>query len=57
MWPFLIATVLAVEQAPEAGKPEPSPPPPAAAPERWPLMLALQGTYPGWLLDGTAHRS
>ncbi len=22
------------------------------APERWPLMRELQGTYPGWLLDG-----
>jgi hypothetical protein len=35
------------------GQPSPtdqSPPPPP--PERWPLMLALQGTYPGWLLDG-----
>src|SRR5262245_55175964 len=23
-----------------------------AAPERWPLMAQLQGTYPGYLLDG-----
>src|SRR5882724_5401172 len=27
----------------------PAPPP---APDRWPLMRELQGTYPGWLLDG-----
>jgi hypothetical protein len=26
--------------------------PAVAAPERWPFMEALQGTYPGWLLDG-----
>src|SRR5207244_3940309 len=32
--------------------PEPAPPSPAPAPDRWPLMKALQGSYPGWLLDG-----
>src|SRR5207249_2975226 len=30
------------------------PPPPKPPPERWLLMQSLQGTYPGWLLDG--HR-
>jgi hypothetical protein len=25
---------------------------PAPSPDRWPFMLAVQGTYPGWLLDG-----
>jgi hypothetical protein len=27
------------------------PPPPARTPDRWLVMKALQGTYPGWLLD------
>ena len=45
MWQtLLLSGVLAVGQTPP-----PAPPPP---PDRWPLMLALQGTYPGWLLDG-----
>jgi hypothetical protein len=37
------------------GQPAPPPaeaPPPPPAPDRWLLMKALQGTYPGWLLDG-----
>jgi hypothetical protein len=47
MWPvFALGSALAVGQAPP---PEAAAPP---APDRWPLMLALQGTYPGWLLDG-----
>jgi hypothetical protein len=47
MWPvFALGSALAVGQAPP---PEAASPP---APDRWPLMLALQGTYPGWLLDG-----
>ncbi len=47
MWSvFALGSALAVGQAPT---PEAAAPP---APDRWPLMLALQGTYPGWLLDG-----
>jgi hypothetical protein len=35
------------------GQPAPVPvPPPAPPPERWPLMQELQGSWPGWLLDG-----
>jgi hypothetical protein len=34
------------------GQPAPTDQPAPAPPERWPLMLTLQGTYPGWLLDG-----
>jgi hypothetical protein len=30
----------------------PTLPPPVASPDRWLLMKSLQGTYPGWLLDG-----
>lgn len=39
--------------APVAPEPPAAPPPPAPspAPDRWPLMKALQGTWPGWLLD------
>ena len=44
----LLLTALAVGQAAPPEEPKPAPPPP----DRWPLMLALQGTYPGWLLDG-----
>ncbi|HEX4588540.1 MAG TPA: hypothetical protein VH120_01340, partial [Gemmataceae bacterium] len=48
MWQaILLGNALAVGQAPAA---EAAPPPPS--PDRWPLMQALQGTYPGWLLDG-----
>jgi hypothetical protein len=46
---------LAVADAPAAPAPEAeteAPPGPAPQTERWPLMQALQGTYPGWLLDG-----
>src|SRR5205814_2882482 len=32
--------------------PEKAAPPPAPAPDRWLLMKALQGTWPGALLDG-----
>jgi hypothetical protein len=45
----LIAALAGAEApAPEDTAPAPAPP----APERWGLMRALQGTYPGWLLDG-----
>src|SRR5438270_13534247 len=38
----------------EASKPAETPAAATPAPpaERWPLMKALQGTWPGWLLDG-----
>jgi hypothetical protein len=45
MWSaLLVAGCLTPGQAPET-----APPP---APPRWLLMEELQGTYPGWLLDG-----
>jgi hypothetical protein len=31
-------------------------PAPAPAADRWPLMRAVQGTWPGWLLDGNRVR-
>ncbi|HEY1376859.1 MAG TPA: outer membrane beta-barrel protein, partial [Gemmataceae bacterium] len=51
MWPAIVlGGALAVGQPPA---PEPAPPPSSPpAPDRWPLMLALQGTWPGWVLDG-----
>src|SRR5262245_21843962 len=50
---LLLGAVLSCSQAAEAPAPAPPPPPPPAAPaERWPLMKELQGTWPGWLLDG-----
>jgi hypothetical protein len=33
--------------------PVPPPPPALPTPERWMLMKTLQGTWPGWLLDGS----
>jgi hypothetical protein len=48
---FLLAGLLIVGQTPPTAEPPPERPP-APAPDRWPLMLELQGTYPGWLLDG-----
>src|SRR3954447_11011771 len=50
MWSLLLVSALAVGQPPPDAAP--APPPPAVAPDRWPLQLALQGTWPGWLLDG-----
>src|SRR5262245_16067272 len=56
--PLLLALALSLGQTPEApatSPPEaptvaaPAPPPP---PDRWLLMRSLQGTWPGWLLDG-----
>ena len=43
-----------VTPAPVYVSPPPTPAyyPPAPAPDRWFLMRELQGTYPGWLLDG-----
>src|SRR5262249_17502436 len=39
---------------PTAASPPPPPPPPPSVPtpERYALMKMLQGSYPGWLLDG-----
>jgi hypothetical protein len=52
---LLLSAALTLGQA-EATSPEaPAAVPaaaPAAAPDRWLLMKALQGTWPGWLLDG-----
>jgi hypothetical protein len=50
VWTLLLGVTLVIGQAPES--PQPPTTPPAPSPDRWPLMLALQGTYPGWLLDG-----
>src|SRR4051794_5968384 len=54
MWPaLLLSGVLAVGQTtPPAEPPAAAPPAPPPAADRWLLMQALQGTYPGWLLDG-----
>src|SRR5690348_2203987 len=52
MWhTLLLAGLLSAGPAPAPEAPAPAPPPPPV-PDRWPMMLALQGTYPGWLLDG-----
>ncbi len=54
MWLSLfLGGALALGQTPlptEATAPPPTPAP--SPPDRWPLQLALQGTWPGWLLDG-----
>jgi hypothetical protein len=47
--PLLLSAALALGQAPTD---QPPPPPPPAAPDRWLLMKALQGTWYGDLLDG-----
>ena len=50
MWSALfLSGVLSLGQT---APPVELPPPPVTTPERWPLMRSLQGTYPGWLLDG-----
>lgn len=50
MSPFQMPADAEPEQpTPQAAQPTPSPP---AAPDRWFFMKELQGTYPGWLLDG-----
>src|SRR5438046_1222357 len=43
----------APEAAPETPPPAPAPPPPS---DRGLLLKALQGTYPGWLLDSNRVR-
>src|SRR5690349_19363185 len=51
MWSaLLLAGMLSVGQTPPEEPAET--PPPAPTPDRWLLMQSLQGTYPGWLLDG-----
>jgi hypothetical protein len=53
--PLLLSLALVAGQteAPAAETPPEAPPPAAAAsaPDRWLLMRALQGTWPGWQLD------
>src|SRR5262245_8387411 len=50
--PLFLCAALAVGQGgPAAPEPTPAPPPPPPAPDRWLLMKALQGTWPGALLD------
>jgi hypothetical protein len=48
MHSLLLTTALTVGQT-DTG---PAPPPPPPAPDRWLFMKSLQGTWPGWLLDG-----
>ena len=53
MWPaILLSALLSVAQAPLEETPSTPPPAAPAVPDRWLLMQSLQGTYPGWLLDG-----
>ncbi len=47
MWHLFLAAVVIAQS--EVAEPPPAAPPP---PDRWLLMKELQGTYPGWLLDG-----
>jgi hypothetical protein len=47
-----LALTLGQTGAPSAETPPEPPRAPAPPPDRWLLMKALQGTYPGWLLDG-----
>jgi Putative beta-barrel porin-2, OmpL-like. bbp2 len=52
MWTaLLLSGMLSVAQAPPAAADSTANEPPVA-PDRWLLMQSLQGTYPGWLLDG-----
>jgi hypothetical protein len=53
--PGAVASIAAPLLPAESARPAEGPTPAAVAPsaaERWPLMQALQGTWPGWLLDG-----
>jgi hypothetical protein len=59
MFPWLVLsaalTLGQAEATPAAPLPEAPPAPatpPAPRPDRWLLMKSLQGTWPGWLLDG-----
>src|SRR2546423_461911 len=53
MWfSVFLGGVLALGQATPPAEKAVAPTPPPPPPDRWPLMLGLQGTYPGWLLDG-----
>jgi hypothetical protein len=52
--PLLLMAALACGQT-EPAPEQPAPTAPATtspAPDRWLLMRSLQGTWPGWLLDG-----
>src|SRR5688572_23888158 len=52
---LLVSLSLSPGQSPSPPGAEPPPettPPKPAAPDRWFLMRELQGTWPGWLLDG-----
>jgi hypothetical protein len=49
-WSLVLTSALAIGQA--APPAEAPPTPPSPDPGRWPPMLALQGTWPGWLRDG-----
>src|SRR5947209_167887 len=51
---LLLVFALAAGQTGTTTEPPPKPKPPA--PERGWLMEELQGTYPGWLLDGNRMR-
>lgn len=49
----ILGLILAAGQAePPPAEAAPAEAAPAPKPDRWPLVLALQGTWPGWLLDG-----
>jgi hypothetical protein len=56
-WLLLCATLnLGQDEAPASAIPPEMPPAPATSlvspPDRWPIMKSLQGTWPGWVLDG-----
>ncbi len=55
MWLCLLAGLSLPTGQIDTPPPEAPPParPAAPAPDRWFLMRELQGTWPGWLLDGT----
>lgn len=54
---LILTLALAIGQTDSPPPENPAPPiMMATPPERWPLMMALQGTYPGWLLDGNRMR-
>ena len=56
---LLLCASLALGQAPATPAEAPAPPPAPTTPatERWLLMKALQGTWPGGLLDSERLRS
>src|SRR5262249_52144868 len=60
MWPVLLTCLLMPAQAEEetttAAAAAAATSSASSGGERWPLMEALQGTWPGWLLDGNRLR-